>query len=146
MNGGRLPHHSSVGGLMTSPSPSDLCWGIGFTPKGRWIGPVVRAAVGFELDNAREIARTHLGDEMLAAEIMELAIQQTVECLADLAPIGFDETRAILARLYRNEVRRRQRAAGRFSYRGTAAELDYLYPSIDKAFSAVEAELDLEKV
>jgi DNA-directed RNA polymerase specialized sigma24 family protein len=145
-NGSELLHNSCVSGLMTSPSPSDLCWVIGFTPKGRWIAPVVRAAVGFELDKAREIAAAQLGDERLASEVMELAIQQTAEYLADLSPIDIEETRSILSRLYRNEIRRRLRAAGKISYRGTAAELDYLSSSVDATYSAVEAELDLEKI
>jgi DNA-directed RNA polymerase specialized sigma24 family protein len=131
---------------MTSPSPSDLCWVIGFTPKGRWIAPVVRAAVGFELEAAREIAASYLGDELLVSEIMELAIQQTAEYLADLNPIGIEETRAILTRFYRNEVRRRQRSNSRLNFRGTSADVEYLSPSIDYSFSAIEAELDLERV
>jgi DNA-directed RNA polymerase specialized sigma24 family protein len=131
---------------MTSPSPSDLCWVIGFTPKGRWIAPVVRAAVGFELEAAREIAASHLGDELLVSEIMELAIQQTAEYLADLNPIGIEETRAILTRFYRNEVRRRQRANSKLNFRGTSADVEYLSPSIDSSFAAIEAELDLERV
>lgn len=131
---------------MTSPSPSDLCWVIGFTPKGRWIAPAVRAAVGFELENAREIARTHLGDAGLASEIMELAIQHTAEYLANLSPIEVEETRAILARFYRNEVRRRQRAEDRFSFRGASANMEYLLPSIDSSFDAIEAELDLKAI
>jgi DNA-directed RNA polymerase specialized sigma24 family protein len=131
---------------MTSPSPSDLCWVIGFTPKGRWIAPAVRAAVGRELDAAREIARTHLGDEHLASEIMELAIQQTAEYLADLSPIDVEETRAILARFYRNEVRRHQRADTRLSFRGSSTDVEYLSPSIDASFGAIEAELDLEAI
>lgn len=131
---------------MTSPSPSELCWVIGFTPKGGWIAPVVRSAVGLELETARNIAASQLGDELLASEIMELAIQQTAESLADLNPIGIEETRAILLRFYRAEVRRRLRAEGRLSFRGTSFDVEYLSPSVDSSFSAVEAELDLEKV
>ena len=141
-----LQHNSYVSGLMISPSPSDLCWVIGFTPKGRWIGPVVRAAVGCELEKAREIAATQLGDRMLASEIMELAIQQTAEYLADFSPIGIEEARVILARIYRNEVRRRRRADSRLSYRGMANELEYLSPTVDSAHALTEAELDLERV
>ena len=129
---------------MTSPSPSDLCWVIGFTPKGRWIAPAIRAAVGLELENARKIARTHLGEAELASEIMELAIQYTAEYLASLSPIEVEETRAILARFYRNEVRRRLRAEARF--RGASADMEYLLPSIDSSFDAIEAELDLKVI
>jgi DNA-directed RNA polymerase specialized sigma24 family protein len=131
---------------MTSPSPSDLCWVIGFTPNGRWIAPVMRAAVRFELQAAREIAASHLGNELLASEIMEQAILETAEHLADLNPIGIDETRAILTRFYRSEVRRRQRADSRFSFRGTSTDIEFLAPSTDKSFAVLEAELDLEKI
>lgn len=129
---------------MTSPSPSDLCWVIGFTHKGRWIGPAVRAAVAMELEKARNAARTLLGDEHLAAEMMELAIQQTAEHLAGLSPIGVEETRQILMRLYRNEVRRRQRASRKLVYRGTSTDIECLLPSVDRSFVSVEAEVDLE--
>lgn len=129
---------------MTSPSPSDLCWIIGTTPKGRWIAPAVRAAVAMELEKAREAARTLLGDEHLASEMMELAIQQTAEYLASISPIGVEETRQILTRFYRNEVRRRQRASRRLIYRGTSTDVECLSPSVDRSFACVEAEVDLE--
>lgn len=129
---------------MTSPSPSDLCWVIGFTPKGRWIVPVLRAAVGIELEKAREAARTRLSDEQLASEMMEQAIQQTAEYLAGVSPIGVEETRTILMRFYRNEVRRRQRASRKLTYLGSTMDVDRLSPSVDRSFARVEADLDLE--
>lgn len=129
---------------MTSPSPSDLCWVIGFTPKRRWIEPVLRDAVGIEFESAREAARTRLSDEQLVSEMMELAIQQTAEYLAGLSPIGVAETRIILMRFYRNEVRRRQRASRKLTYLGSTTDVDRLSPSIDLSFARVEAGLDLE--
>jgi DNA-directed RNA polymerase specialized sigma24 family protein len=99
-----------------------------------------------ELETAREIARSQLGDELIASEMMELAIEQTTEYLADLSPIGVEETRAILSRFYRNEVRRRQRATEKLSYRGTSIDMDYLSPTFDTSFAHVEAELDLETI
>jgi DNA-directed RNA polymerase specialized sigma24 family protein len=131
---------------MMSPSPSDLCWVIGFTPQGRWIAPVVRAAVRTEWPEARQVAATHLGDEALAPEMMEKAIQQTAEHLAELSPIGIEEARPILARFYRNEVRRRQRSVSRISFWGSTAEIEFLAPSSDVAFPAIEAELDLDTI
>jgi DNA-directed RNA polymerase specialized sigma24 family protein len=77
---------------------------------------------------------------------MELAIQQTAESLADMSPIGIEETQAILARLYRNEVRRRLRTASRLSFLGSSAQLESMKPSAETASMAVEAELDLEKI
>jgi DNA-directed RNA polymerase specialized sigma24 family protein len=129
---------------MTSPSPSDLCWVIGFTPQGRWIAPVVRAAVRSEWQLAKQIAAAQLGDERLAPELMELAIQQTAEYLAELSPIDSEEARPILARFYRNEVRRRWRADSRLNFRGTATDVEVVAPSDDLGFSVVEAEHDLD--
>lgn len=106
--------------------------------------PAVRAAVGIELEKAREAARTHLGDEHLTSEMMELAIQQTAEYLAGLSPIGVKETRLILMRFYRNEVRRRQRASRRLTYWGSTMDVERLSPSVDSSFARVEADLDLE--
>ncbi|HTF66132.1 MAG TPA: hypothetical protein VK638_25940 [Edaphobacter sp.] len=131
---------------MTSPSPSDLCWVIGFTPQGRWIAPVVRAAVRTEWPEARQVAATHLGDESLASELMELAIQQTAEHLEELAPISIEETREILVRFYRNAVRRRRYAGNKLEYVGTATELEDVATSPDPPLSPVEAQVDLSTI
>jgi hypothetical protein len=72
-------------------------------------------------------------------ELMELAVLQTGEHLADRSPIGVDEAREILARFYRNAVRRRQRANNKFSFRGTASELEFLASSRDTAVPALGA-------
>ncbi len=129
---------------MTSPSPSDLCWVIAFTPEESWIAPILRTAIGMELEKAREAARTHLGDEHLASEMMELAIRQTAEYLAERAPIGVEEVRLILMRFYRNEIRRRQRSSRMLDCRGTATDIEWLLPSVDCSFASVEAKLDLD--
>jgi len=110
----------------------------------RSIAQALHVAVELELENARELARTHLCDEQLVSEIMELAIRRTAEYLAGLSPVGVEETRLILARFYRNEVRRRQRARRRIVYRGTSSDVEWLSPSLDRSFARVEAELDLE--
>ena len=128
---------------MTLPSPSDYCWVIGFTPQERWIAPVIYAAVEAEWQRACEIAVTRLGDNTLAPELMELAIQQTAEYLADLSPIGIEEVRAILNRFYRNAVRRRQYADKRLNFRGTSADIEALAESRGHATLAIEAKLDL---
>jgi DNA-directed RNA polymerase specialized sigma24 family protein len=128
---------------MTLPSPSDYCWVIGFTPQERWIAPVIHAAVESEWQRACEIAVTRLGDDSLAPELMELAIQQTAEYLADLSPTGIEEVRAILVRFYRNAVRRRQYADKRLNFRGTSADVEVLAESRSHASPAIEAKLDL---
>jgi DNA-directed RNA polymerase specialized sigma24 family protein len=99
-----------------------------------------------EWRQAEQIAAMHLGDQTLVHELMELAVLQTGEHLADLSPISVEEAREILARFYRNAVRRRQRANSKFSFRGTASELDLLASSRDAAVPALEAELDLEAI
>jgi|HubBroStandDraft_1064217.scaffolds.fasta_scaffold342132_2 hypothetical protein len=127
---------------MTSPSASDLCWVIGVTPKE--IVPTVCAAVGMEIEKARETAKIHLGDEQLAWEMMELAIQRTADHLACLAAVNVEETRVILMRFYRNEVRRRRRASRKLIYHGSAMDIERLSSSCHHSYACVEAELDLE--
>jgi hypothetical protein len=131
---------------MTSPSPSDLLWVIGFTPQGRWIAPVMRAAVKAEWKNAQYLASAQLGDETLAYELMDLAIDQTKEYLANLSPIGNDEAREILARFYRNAVRRARRANDKFQYQGAGSDLELLQSPLRTATEAVEAGLDLDTI
>lgn len=99
-----------------------------------------------EWPQAERIAATHLGDQTLVHELMELAVLQTGEHLADRSPISVEETREILARFYRNAVRRHRRADSKFSFRGTASELELLASSRDAAVPALEAELDLEAI
>ena len=131
---------------MFSPSPSDLVWVISFTPQGKWIAPVVRAAVRLGWQEARDVAITQLGDDSLAPELMELAIQQTAEHLAGLSPIEADEASEILLHFYRNAVRRRQRSDDHFHVLGTNAEVEALSPSINGLQKSVEAEIDLDTI
>jgi hypothetical protein len=127
---------------MTSPSASDLCWIIEVTSKE--LVPTVRAAVGMEIERAREAARTHLGDEQLAWEMMERAIQRTADHLAGLPTVDVEQTRVILMRFYRNEVRRRTRASRKLIYRGNAIDIERISSSCHHSYAGVEAELDLE--
>jgi len=99
-----------------------------------------------EWRQAEQIATIHLGDVTLVHELIESAVLQTGEHLADLPPISVEEVREILARFYRNAVRRRQRVNKKFSFRSTASELEMLAPSRDAALPALEAELDLEAI
>lgn len=136
---------------MRSPSPSDLCWVIGFTPQGSWIAPVVRAAVRTEWPSARQAAAASLGDESLASELMERAIQQTVEYLEELSPITIEETRVILGRFYQNAVRRKRYDDKKLLYVGTTAEIESLVSSSGSQassyqVSSVEAKADLAKI
>lgn len=127
---------------MTSPSASDLCWVIGVTPKE--IVPTVCAAVGMEIEKARETAKIHLGDEQLAWEMMELAIERTAKQLASGVTVNVDETRVILMRFYRNEVRRRRRASRRITYRGSGMDMERISSCSHHSHACIEASLDLE--
>lgn len=131
---------------MASPSPSDHIWVIGFTPQGRLIAPVVRAAIRAEWRNARYLARTQLGDETAAHSLMEQAIDQTREYLADGPPVNVEEAREALARFYRSAVRRRRRADNKLSYRGTGPDIEILAPDTNSAVNSVDAALDLDTI
>lgn len=104
---------------------------------------MLSAAVESEWKQALRIATTHLGDQTLAAELMELAIRQTAEYLAELSPVDVEDVRPVLLRFYRNAVRRRQYAGKRLSFRGTATELEVLLPSVESASTPVESKVDL---
>jgi DNA-directed RNA polymerase specialized sigma24 family protein len=131
---------------MASPSPSDLLWVIGLTPQGRWIVPVVRAAVRAEWPEAQQVARSQLGDEALARELMESAIEQTHEYLAGGLPVTVEEARRVLHLHYRNGVRRRKRANSRLILRGTGADLEGTAISANSSLESVEARLDVDTI
>jgi DNA-directed RNA polymerase specialized sigma24 family protein len=131
---------------MASPSPSDLLWVIGFKPQGRWIVPIVREAVRAEWPIARQIALAQLGDETLARELMESAIEQTHEYLANQPPVTVVDARRVLNLCYRNAVRRQRRATSRLLLRGSSADLEALAPSVPAAANGVEARLDVDTI
>lgn len=131
---------------MFSPSPSDLVWVISFTPQGKWITPVLRAAVRLGWREAREFAVAQLGDDSLAPELMELAIQQTAEYLAGLPPVDADEASGILLHLYRNAVRRKKRSESQLQFLGTGGDIEILSRSTISFESPVEAEIDIDTI
>lgn len=137
---------TSYGLAMFSPSPSDLIWAIGYAPQSRWIAPVVRAAVRGSWEEAQRIASMQLGDETLAPELMEAAIQETAEYLANLSPVGVAEAQAHLERFYRNAVKRKKRATQRLSFRGSTRDMEFLIPPTKSFEQEVEAEVDLDTI
>lgn len=141
-----LPYRPFCGPPMALPSPSDLVWVIGFTPHGRWIAPVMRAAVRAEWPDAKHMAATLLGDESLAHEMMEAAIQQTKEQLADLSPVGVEEARTLLGRAYRNAIRRERRAKLKLTLEGTSDDVERLLSPVAPATDAFDAEHDLAAI
>jgi len=129
--------------VMASPSPLDLCWSVTNTPKSECIALAVRAAVEGHWEQAKHAAGL-LGDEALAPEIMELAIERTVAHLAKCSQFSDQDAQAALARFYRREVRRRQVARRRLLFNNTAIES--LPSPVAEPLAAVDARLDLEKI
>ena len=106
----------------------------------------MRAAVRAEWPDAKYQAATQLGDESLAHELMEGAIQQAKEQLADLSPVGVEEARAILGRLYRNGVRRERRARAKISLSGVGNDVECLLPPSAPLADAINAQHDLATI
>ena len=108
--------------------------------------PVLRAAVKVQWPEAQQIAVASLGDDSLARELMEEAIRQTTEHLEALGPSEADRAEGLLAQHYRNAVRRKSRDENKFSYRGTAADVEVFSEPVPSSMQAVEARLDLNSL
>jgi hypothetical protein len=89
---------------MASPSPLDRCWVVKDSPSSLPIMPAVRDAVERHWPDTQRAAACVLGDETLAAEIMEGAIEQAVAYLADHPPEDQEDVSAVLSRFCRQEV------------------------------------------
>ena len=76
--------------------------------------PALRAAVEKHWLETQRAATFVLGDETLAAEIMERAIEQAVAYLADHPPKDQEDVSAVLSRFCRQEVRRRRKERKQF--------------------------------
>lgn len=105
--------------------------------------PVIRAAVRVQWPEAQQITVSSLGDDTLARELMEEAILQTTEHLEALGPVGADQAQGLLARHFRNAVRRKSRDNKKFSSRGMA-DFEILTDPVSPTVRAVEAELDIK--
>jgi RNA polymerase sigma factor (sigma-70 family) len=106
--------------------------------------PVLRAAVRVQWPEAQQITVSSLGDDTLARELMEEAILQTTEHLEALGPVGADQAQGLLARHFRNAVRRKSRDNRKFSSRGMPDDVETLTDSVSPTVRAVEAELDIK--
>ena len=98
--------HCSV---MASPSPLDRCWMLKASSAATPLMPAMRAAVEQHWPAVQRTAESVLGDEALAAEIMEEAIEQAVAYLTDHPPESHEDVNATLARFWREEVRDRRK-------------------------------------
>jgi DNA-directed RNA polymerase specialized sigma24 family protein len=129
---------------MASPSPLDLCWSVTNAPKSELIAPAVRAAVEGQWEQAKQIAAVALGDEALAAEIMEVTIERTAAHLAQCSQFSDQDAQAALARFYKREVRRRQAERRRLVF--NTAAIESLSSPAAEPLAAVDAQMDLEKI
>jgi RNA polymerase sigma factor (sigma-70 family) len=134
------------GPIMRSPSPSELCWVIGLTPQGKWIVPVLRAAVRGEWPDAQHLAESRLGDASLAQQLMEQAIEETKEHLETMPAVEVDEARQVLARYFRNAVQRFSRSQSRFVFRGASTDVEAVSEPTHPQVEAVDAKLDLKSM
>lgn len=129
---------------MASPSPLDRCWTVKDSSGSLPIMPHVRAAVERHWPDTQRAAACVLGDETLAAEIMEGAIEQAVAYLADHPPKDQEDVSAVLSRFCRQEVGRRRKERTHFVFINSSvgSEASSSYSPV----SAVEAAIDAERI
>jgi len=103
--------------------------------------PAVRAAVERHWPDTQRAAAYVLGDETLAAEIMEEAIEQAVAFLADNPPENHEAVSTALSRYCKLEVgrRRKQRAPFVFIDSAPASEASSFHSPISAMDAAIDA-------
>ena len=104
--------------------------------------PALRAAVEKIWPETQRVAASVLGDENLAAEIMERAIEQAVAHLADHPAEDHEVVSAVLVRLCRREVGRRRKERARLVFFDFSVASD----ASSSTISAAEAAIDAERV
>jgi DNA-directed RNA polymerase specialized sigma24 family protein len=125
---------------MGSPSPLDRCWVVKDVPGSSRITPAVLAAVEKHWPDAQRSAASVLGDESLAAEIMEGAIEQAVTYLADHPSEDHEDVSAVLSRFCKLEVRRRRKQRAQFVLGDFVSEMSTYSSTISAADAAIDAE------
>ena len=129
---------------MASPSPLDRFWVVKNTPGSSPIMPDVRAAVEKHWPDTQRAAASVLGDETLATEIMEGAIEQAVAYLADHPPEDQEDVSAVLSRFCRQEVGRRRKERSRLVSIDISVASEA--SSNHSPFPAAEAAIDIESI
>jgi DNA-directed RNA polymerase specialized sigma24 family protein len=129
---------------MQLPSPSDLCWNVKFPPEQGWIQEPLHIAVGNIWERAHHVARSQLGDESLAPEIIEAAIEKTVRSLQGDGHRTAEDVARLLERSLLQEVRRRRRSAKRLVFFGSNQELPS--GSVQNPQGRVDSSIDLEVI
>jgi DNA-directed RNA polymerase specialized sigma24 family protein len=106
--------------------------------------PAVCAAVERHWPDLQRAARSILGDESLAAEIMESAITRAVAYLVDHPPEDQEDVSAALSRFCRSEVARRRKQRSRLVFVDFSSAS---HPSSsDAPLSVADAAIDAEKI
>jgi DNA-directed RNA polymerase specialized sigma24 family protein len=129
---------------MLLPSPSDLCWKVKFPPEQEWIEKTTHIAIANIWQRAHHVARSQLGDESLATEMIEIAIERAVCRLQAGAPASPEDVTRLLSRLFAQEVRRRRKANNRLVLVGSSEELSF--GSAQSPHSPVDSAIDLEVI
>jgi len=102
--------------------------------------PALRAAVENHWPETQRVAASVLGDENLAAEIMERAIEQAVAHLADHPAEDHKVVSAVLARFCRWEVGRRRKERAQLVFFDFSVASDASSSTISAAEAAIDAE------
>lgn len=129
---------------MASPTPLDLCWKVKDAPGSSPIMPAVCAAVERHWPETLRSAASVLGDENLAAEIMEVAIEKAVAYLIDHPPEDQEDVSGVLSRFCKQEIGRRRKENAKLVLIDTS-----LIPDNSSSYSqvsAAEAAVDAEKI
>ena len=92
-------------------------------------------------ENSQSTARAQFGDESLAVEIMEVAIQKAVNRLSTGAPVEPGEACLVLSRFYAQEIRRRRYGNRKLVFLGSNAALPA--SPVQNHFSSVDSTIDL---
>ena len=130
--------------VMTSPSPLDRCWVLKDSPAATPLIPAMRAAVEQHWPEVQRSAGSVLGDEALASEIMEEAIERAVAYLTDHPPETHEHVNATLARFWREEIGRRRKQRAQLVFIDISASSEP--PSPNTPFPAADAAIDAEKI
>jgi DNA-directed RNA polymerase specialized sigma24 family protein len=128
---------------MAFPSPLDRCWIVKNSPQYLSVLPALRAAVEEQWDATQRAVASALGDESLAAAIMERAIERTIRHLEDHPGSPYD-ARALLSRFCRLETIRVRAQNERRSLVDLSKVPETKLPI--NTMSATDAALDAEKI
>lgn len=130
--------------VMASPSPLDRCWVLKDSPATTPLMPAMRAAVEQHWPDVQRTAGSVLGDEALAAEIMEKAIERAVAYLIDHPPENHEQVNTILSRFWREEVGRRRNRNSHLVFIDFSGAAEPTSP--DTPFPAADAAVDAERI